>query len=125
MAASADRYIYAIRALHEKYACVRSVDLAHCLGVSKATVSAAVRQLREAGQLCVERDGHLFLTPSGEERAARLCERVSFFRDLLCGAGVAEKQALEDAVSFSWEMSEESFNAFRAMGKAALPALEE
>ena len=68
MSKTFDRYLYAIGMLKEKYLCVRAVDVAHCLGVSKASVSVVIRQLR-------------------------------------------------DAVSFSWEMSEASFEAFQAMRK--------
>ena len=47
MSRSLDRYLYAIRTLKEKYLCVRTVDVSHYLGLSKASVSIALRQLRE------------------------------------------------------------------------------
>ena len=46
MSQSLDRYLYTIRTLHDQYVCVRSVDVAHYLGISKASVSTAVRLLR-------------------------------------------------------------------------------
>ena len=39
MRGAADRYLYAVQILKERYLCVRSVDLAHYLGISKASVS--------------------------------------------------------------------------------------
>ena len=115
MSKTFDRYLYAIGMLKEKYLCVRAVDVAHCLGVSKASVSIAVRQLRDHGLIDVEPDGNLLFAVTGKNRSDQLGERVSFFRQLLTDAGVEPSQALRDAISFSWRMSEESFEAFRAM----------
>ena len=110
-----NRYLFTIRVLHDRYACVRSVDAAHYLGLSKASVSAAIRQLRDQGLLEVEEDGNLLLTDSGESKAERLRDRISFFQHLLTEAGVAPSQALRDAISFGWEMSDASFEAFRRL----------
>ena len=108
-----DRYLYAIRVLKEKYLCVRAVDVAHFLDFSKATVSLALRQLRDQGLVVPEADGNLLLTPEGNERAGALTERVLFFERVLTSAGVAREQALQDAIASGWEMSDASFNAFR------------
>ena len=115
MSKTFDRYLYAIGMLKEKYLCVRAVDVAHCLGVSKASVSIAVRQLRDHGLIDVEPDGNLLFTATGKNRSDWLGERVSFFRQLLTDAGVEPSQALRDAISFSWEMSEAAFVAFRRL----------
>ncbi len=110
-----DRYLYAIRTLKEKYLCVRAVDVAHYLGFSKASVSIAIRQMRDQGLIEVEPDGNLLFTALGKNRSDLLGSRVCFFQQLLADAGVEPSQALQDAISFSWEMSEASFEAFRAM----------
>ena len=88
MSQSLDRYLYTIRVLHDQYACVRSVDAAHYLGVSKASVSTAVRLLREQKLLVMEEDGNLLLTEQGLARAEQLNKRVAFFRQWLISAGV-------------------------------------
>ena len=117
MSRAFDRYLYAIRRLKEKYLCVRAVDVAHFLDVSKASVSTAVRQMRDQGLIDAEPDGNLFFTALGQERSDWLEDRISFFHRLLTDAGVESSQALRDALSFSWEMSDASFEAFRSMGK--------
>ena len=99
MSKTFDRYLYAIGMLKEKYLYVRAVDVAHCLGVSKASVSVV----------------NLLFTATGKNRSDWLGERVSFFRQLLTDAGVEPSQALRDAISFSWEMSEAAFVAFRRL----------
>ena len=115
MSRAFNRYLYAIRALKEKYLCVRAVDVAHYLGFSKASVSITLRQMRDQGLIETEPDGNLLLTESGETRSAHLDARVRFFHQLLTEAGVESSRALQDAISFSWEMSETAFEAFRRL----------
>ena len=113
MLSSLKRYVYAVRVLHGKFLCVRAVDLAHYLKFSKASISRAVSQMQENNLIEVEPDGNLLFTPPGEELADQLEERVCFFMNLLTGEGVDPAMALQDSISFSWEMSEESYRAFR------------
>ncbi|MBR4457458.1 MAG: MarR family transcriptional regulator [Clostridia bacterium] len=119
MKSSLDRYLYAIRMLKERYHCVRAVDAAHFLGFSKASVSIALRQMREQGLIEVEPDGNICFTAEGKKRADHLTARVVFFHQILTGAGVEPSLALKDAVSFSWEMSETSYEAFRKLAAAS------
>ena len=118
MSRTVNRYLYAIRALKERYLCVRAVDVAHYLGFSKASVSTALRQMREQGLIEVEPDGNILLTEPGQSRSGHLDTRVRFFQQLLTDAGVEPAQALQDAISFSWEMSEAAFEAFRRLRPA-------
>ena len=120
MGFSTNRYLYALRTLHEKYLCVRAVDVAHYLGFAKPSVSISIRQMREQGLIEVEPDGNILFTESGKARAESLNRRVSFFRQLLTEAGVEPSQALQDAISFAWEMSEAAFEAFRRLYAGAL-----
>ncbi len=99
----------------EKNLCIRAVDVAHFPGRIKASVSIAVRQLRDQDLIDVEPDGNLLFTAMGKNRSDQLGDCVSFFRQLLADTGVEPSQALRDALSFSWEMSEASFEAFRAL----------
>jgi len=115
MSRAFNRYLYAILALKEKYLCVRAVDVAHYLGFSKASVSITLRQMREQGLIEAEPDGNLLLTEAGKARSAHPDTRICFFRQLLTEAGVESSQALQDAISFAWEMSEAAFEAFRRL----------
>ena len=115
MSRAVDRYLYAVQILKNRYLCVRSVDLAHYLGISKASVSTFIRQMRQQELIEVEPDGNLLLTEKGLKQVDALSVRIEFFRQLLKDAGVHPDVALQDAVSFSWRMSEDSFEAFRAM----------
>ena len=121
MGGAADRYLYAVQALKDRYLCVRSVGLAHYLGITKASVSTFIRQMRSQGLIESEPDGNLVLTAAGQQRAQLLGVRIEFFRRLLADAGVQPDLALRDAISFSWKMSEASFEAFRAMETGRMP----
>ncbi|MBQ6564666.1 MAG: metal-dependent transcriptional regulator [Clostridiales bacterium] len=125
MSKTVDRYLYAIHALKKKYECVRAVDVAHFLNLSKASVSIAVRQMREQGLLETEPDGNLLFTERGKSQSDHLGCRVHFFEHLLAAAGVEPSQALRDAISFSWEMSDASFEAFRTMYADSMKASEQ
>ena len=111
---SAERYLHAVQMLSEKYCCVRSVDVAHYLRCSKASVSVTVRQLTEKGLLAVEPDGHLVLTPAGLAYMRDHSERASFFRSLLTDAGVDPSQAEGEAFTLARAVSRETFEKLRA-----------
>ena len=113
MSGRLDKYLYAIRTLKEKYLCVRCVDVAHFLKLSKPSVSTSVRQMQEKGLIQVEPDGNLALTLAGQEQADILSERICFFENLLIEAGVDPSTARQDSLSFGWKMSRDSFEAFQ------------
>ncbi|MBQ8091957.1 MAG: hypothetical protein IJ242_00025 [Clostridia bacterium] len=121
MSRTLDRYLYAIHALKETYLCVRAIDVAHYLGLSKPSVSIAIRQMRDKGLIEVEPDGNLLFTDTGTERSNQLQTRVCFFQQLLICAGIDPALALQDAISFSWEMSDASFEAFRHLHAGLIP----
>ena len=85
----------------------------HYTGFSKPTVSNAIRQLREQKLVEMEAVGNLIFTHDGKKRVDVLGQRICFFQQHLTAAGLNPKTALQDAVSFSWEMSDSSFAAFQ------------
>ena len=72
-------------------------DIAGELGVSRPTVSVALRALAEEGYVFAD-DGHeIHLTEKGKRIAEDTYERHSTFCRLLTGLGVDEKTAAADA----------------------------
>ena len=59
---SAENYLETILVLKNKNNCVRSIDVANELGFTKPSVSVAMKQLRENGNITVDEDGSLKLT---------------------------------------------------------------
>lgn len=108
-----DRYLYAISILEEKYLCVRSVDLAHFLRCSRASVSAAVRDMAKRGWACMGENGALTLTNQGRERAKAQRQRISFFESILLRAGIETDIARDEAFAVSKAISDGSFQALQ------------
>ncbi len=108
---SSEDYLEAMLMLKEERGYVRSVDIAEHLGVSKPSVSIAVKKLKENGYLEMDRSGFITLTESGHEIAERIYTRhktlTSFFEML----GVDPEIAQEDACLVEHDLSEETFSA--------------
>lgn len=108
---SSEDYLEAMLMLKEERGYVRSVDIAEHLGVSKPSVSIAVKKLKENGYLEMDYSGFITLTESGHEIAERIYTRhktlTSFFEML----GVDPEIAQEDACLVEHDLSEETFSA--------------
>ena len=110
---SAEDYLEAMLMMQERHGYIRSVDIAAELGVTKPSVSYAVKRLREAGYITMAEDGHITLNPSGQEIAERIYERHKVLTKLLVGLGVDEETAREDACKIEHDLSVETFDAIK------------
>lgn len=110
---SAEDYLEAILRLRESKGQVRSVDIALLLGVTKPSVSFAMKKLRENEFICMDRDNLITLTEKGEEIALRIYDRHKTISTFLMKIGVEEAVAREDACRLEHDISEESFSALR------------
>ena len=110
---SAEDYLEAMLMMRERHGYIRSVDIAAELGVTKPSVSYAVKRLREAGYITMAEDGHITLNPSGQEIAERIYERHKVLTRLLVDLGVDEETAREDACKIEHDLSVETFDAIK------------
>ena len=110
---SAEDYLEAMLMLKEERGYVRSVDVAERLGVTKPSVSYAVKRLREAGYLSLDPAGMIVLQPSGLEIAERMYERHKLLTELFMNLGVSPETAREDACKIEHDLSVETFDAIR------------
>ncbi len=111
---SAEDYLEAILMLCRNNGHARSVDIAARLGVSKPSVSFAMKKLRENGYILMGDDNRITLTESGEAIACRVLERHDLLCTLLMRLGVSEETARADACKMEHDLSEETFEAIRA-----------
>ena len=72
---SAEDYLETILMLTERQGKVRSIDVVNELGFTKASVSIAMKKLRENGYIAVDGEGNLTLLPPGQEIAERIYSR--------------------------------------------------
>ncbi len=112
---SAEDYLEAMLMMRERHGYIRSVDVAEQLGVTKPSVSFAVKRLRENGYLTMDSDARITLTEKGEEIAQRIYMRHRVLTEYLIQIGVPENKAREDACKIEHDISEETFSAIRAL----------
>ena len=106
---SAEDYLETILILRERKGSVRSIDVAGELGFSKASVSVAMKKLRETGYVLMDEDGLLSLTESGQKVASRIYARHRLLTEFFVRLGVDEKVAAADACRIEHDISEETF----------------
>ena len=80
---SAEDYLEAMLVLQEKHGYIRSIDIAKHLGVTKPSVSYAVKRLRESGYINMNANGPITLAPAGYKIAKRIYERHKALPDSL------------------------------------------
>ena len=110
---SAEDYLEMILRLTEEKGYARSVDIAMGLGVSKPSVSVAMKQLREGGYIVMDKDNYISLTDTGMEIAQRIYERHKVLTRMLAMIGVDEKIAEADACKVEHDISVQTFNALK------------
>lgn len=110
---SAEDYLESILMIEEKKGVVHSVDIAEDRGFSKASVSVAMKKLRENGYIEMKHDGSLILLPPGREIATRIYERHKVLTDYFEFLGVDKEVAQKDACKIEQDLSEETFLKFK------------
>ncbi len=112
---SGEDYLEAILVLKNKAGFVRSIDVANELGVSKPSVSVAMKHFREEGYVTTDKDGYLDLTEKGLAIAKRVYERHEIISEVLIRLGVSREVALEDSCKIEHAISEESFEKIKEL----------
>lgn len=119
--ASGEDYLKAIFLLQREKGYVRSLDVAERMGVSKPSVSHAVKILREGDFLIMNDDYTLRLTNLGQEVAEKLYERHQYFTERLTDAGVDADTAEAEACKMEHTISDASFQKLRGQGQKTCP----
>ena len=110
---SAEDYLEQILVLLEEKGYARSTDIAESLGVTKPSVSVAMKKLRENGYISMEKGGLISLTDKGYPIARRTYDRHQTLTRFFVSLGVYEAIARKDACKIEHDISEESFAAIR------------
>ena len=110
---SAENYLESILMLREKNGTARSIDVAHDLQFSKASVSVAMKNLRQEGYITVDGDGEIYLTDKGKKVAESMYERHKLIAGALIALGVSEETAYADSCKIEHDISEETFECLK------------
>lgn len=106
---SMEDYLETILILQKKNGKVRSIDIANELGFTKASVSVAMKSLREKKMITVEETGYISFTDEGLKKAESVLERHNLISEWLIRLGVSEDVAIQDACRIEHDISEETF----------------
>lgn len=110
---SSENYLETILMLSKRLPVVRAVDIANELGFKKSSVSIAMKNLREKGNIVVSDAGFITLTESGLAIAEMIFERHEIISEFLMKLGVSSAVASEDACRIEHVISSESFAALK------------
>ena len=118
---SGEDYLKTIYTIQKGKGTVRSVDVAEHMGVSKPSVSHAVKLLRKGGFIVMGDDYTLHLTVLGCEIAEKLYERHQYFTEQLTDAGVDADTAEAEACKMEHTINDASFQKLRGQGQKTCP----
>lgn len=110
---SSENYLETILMIQQKKGSVRAVDIANELSFSKASVSVAMKNLRENGYIFVEQSGNITLLDKGREIAESVFEKHKVISALLTRLGVPPEIATKDACRIEHVLSPETFQALK------------
>ena len=109
LTSSMEDYLEAVLVLQKQKGYARCVDVSEFLGVTKPSVSRAVKELSKKKCLLKKDDGTLSLTEQGQSIAKQIYEKHRFFTKQLIKAGVPCDIAEADACRLEHVISETSF----------------
>ena len=115
---SGEMYLETILRLQDELRIVRAIDVAEEMDYSKASVSRAVKILKNDGYIEVERTGNLLLTKEGEKLAKKIYDRHTTLTAYLESIGIDPQTAEEDACRIEHVISDKSFNVIKKIVKS-------
>lgn len=112
---SAEDYLEAILMIQERKGVVHSIDIAEEKNFSKASVSIAMKKLRENGYISMDKDGSIKLLKPGKKIAVSIYERHKSLSDLFVKLGVDPETAQKDACKVEHDLSPVTFDKLREL----------
>lgn len=115
MKRTTEDYLKTIYLLDRRSHCVRGVDIAEELNVSRPTVSIILKRLAEDGYITKNAEHEVSLTDEGRMIAENTLKKNQLFKELLTELGVDEKTAAADACEMEHAVSTQSYEALRIL----------
>ena len=110
---SAENYLETILILKNSNGDVKSIDIVHKLGVTKPSVSVAMKNLKQKRLITIDEKGYIELTKEGYDIANMIYERHVVISKMLEKLGVSPDIAVKDACKIEHVISSESFQAIK------------
>ena len=114
---SAEDYLERILMLQKQNGRVISLDIAISMNYSKASVSRAIKNLKENNYISVNSTGEIELTESGLKIAERMYSRHILLTNFFISLGIDHVVAKNDACKVEHGLSDETFDAISKLIK--------
>lgn len=114
---SSEDYLEAILIIRNRKGVVHSIDIANEKNFSKASVSIAMKKLRENGYIEMDQDGRIRLLEPGQRIAEQIYERHRVLTELFTRIGVSRETAQEDACKVEHDLSVETFDCLKRLAE--------
>lgn len=111
---SVEDYLESILVLEEKNGYVRSVDIANHLELSKASVSIAMKNLKQNKYITISDNHEIKLTETGLQIAQTVYEKHLMFSEFFYKLGVPKDIATRDACKIEHVVSKTTFEAIKS-----------
>ena len=111
---TAEDYLESILILHKNKGFARSVDVAKELGVTRPSVSSAMKKLREKEMIYFSDKGHIFFTDAGKATAEKVYRKHLLIKKILMNMGVNENMAAREACVIEHAISDETYECLSA-----------
>lgn len=112
---SREDYLEAAYVIKLRNGFVRNSLLCKYMSYSKASISVAMRTLREQGYVVRDELGYISLTEKGEAIAKEVYARHMLLKEVLEAIGVSPEVADQDACRMEHAISEETFQKLQEM----------
>ncbi|MCR4793010.1 MAG: metal-dependent transcriptional regulator [Lachnospiraceae bacterium] len=110
---SSEDYLKCILVLKEKNGHVRSVDVAGEMGVTKPSVSNAMKKLRKEGLISFDEEGYISFSDAGREIAEKVHDKHLLITKVLMRIGVSEQTASKEACMIEHAISDETYRCLQ------------
>lgn len=110
-------YLEKILMISKEKEYVRSIDLANKMQFSKASISIALKKLKEDNFILINEKGHITLTNEGLEIANKVLERHINLTKLFVQLGINKDVSNDDACKIEHIISEETYLALKGLIK--------
>lgn len=114
--ASGEDYLKTILLLQRQQGYVRATDIANAMQYTEASISRAVKLLKENDYIYLDTHKMIFLTDKGQQKASQIYERYQFFTDFLINILQVDPQtARQDACRLEHAVSDSTFQRFQQL----------
>ena len=110
---SAEDYLECILILRERLGNVRSIDVVNEMGVTKPSVSVAMKKLREQEMVTFDENGFILFTDAGRKLAKKVYDKHKILTKALIAIGVNEKTAAEEACQIEHVISDTTYKCIK------------